>query len=120
MGFSRIASQVGDALSVRSVFGEPIERDGLTVVPVANLRGAFGGGEGPAEQAGTGASWGGGLGWSATPAGAYVIRGGEVTWVPAVDANRTIVLGCGVAVVALLVLRSVVRTVGRRPISSAA
>ena len=35
---------------------------------------------------------GGGFGLSATPAGAYVIRGGAVEWQPAIDVNR-IVLG---------------------------
>jgi hypothetical protein len=60
-----------DVLTVRRVFGDPIERDGVTVIPAANVRGGGGGGggEGPNGQGS-----GGGFGVSATPAGAYVIR----------------------------------------------
>jgi len=51
-----------------------------------------------------------GFGLTAKPAGAYVVReGGKVSWEPAVDPNR-IVLGMQiVAIVALLVLRSILR-----------
>jgi uncharacterized spore protein YtfJ len=61
-----------DALTVRRVFGEPIEQEGATVVPVAAVRGGAGGG---GDDAGNG---GGGFGLSARPVGAYVIRDGEV------------------------------------------
>jgi uncharacterized spore protein YtfJ len=71
-----------DALTVRRVFGEPIEQEGATVVPVAAVRGGAGGG---GDDAGNG---GGGFGLSARPVGAYVIRDGEVRWRPAVDVNR--------------------------------
>lgn len=42
----RIAERVGARASVRAVFGEPIERDGITVIPVAKVRWGFGGGAG--------------------------------------------------------------------------
>jgi uncharacterized spore protein YtfJ len=42
----RIAERVGGKASVRAVFGDPIERDGLTVIPVAKVRWGFGGGSG--------------------------------------------------------------------------
>jgi uncharacterized spore protein YtfJ len=41
--FERLAERVGARASVRAVFGDPIERDGLTVIPVARVRWAFGG-----------------------------------------------------------------------------
>ncbi len=37
---------VRDALSVRQVFGEPVERDGVTVIPAATVMGGGGGGGG--------------------------------------------------------------------------
>ncbi|HET6667158.1 MAG TPA: hypothetical protein VFG98_07750, partial [Intrasporangium sp.] len=52
-----ILTRVGDQLSVRRVFGEPVERDGLVVIPVAVALGGGGGGSGPDEQGS-----GGGLG----------------------------------------------------------
>ena len=44
-----ILTRVGDALGIRRVFGEPIERDGVTVVPVAVSVGGGGGGNAPEE-----------------------------------------------------------------------
>jgi uncharacterized spore protein YtfJ len=41
-----LLAQARDSLTVKRVFGEPIERDGVTVIPVANVMGAFGGGGG--------------------------------------------------------------------------
>ncbi len=68
-----------DAMSVKRVFGDPIEADGVTLVPVAKVYGGGGGG-GDNENNG-----GGGFGLMARPAGAYVIKDGEVAWRPAID-----------------------------------
>src|SRR5215212_2087482 len=42
----RMAERVGGKASVRAVFGDPIERDGITIIPVAKVRWGFGGGAG--------------------------------------------------------------------------
>ena len=76
--------------TVRQVFGEPIERDGVTVVPVATI--AAGGGGGGHRDDTTDDS-GGGFGGQAKPAGVYEIRDGEVRWRPAVDVHRLAVVG---------------------------
>ena len=65
------------------------------------MRGGGGGGGDDKENAG------GGFGLSAKPAGAYVIRDGKVSWEPAMDVNRIVLGGQIVAIVALLVLRSI-------------
>ena len=75
---------VRDAISVKRVFGDPIEAEGVTIVPAARVGGGGGGG-GDSEHNG-----GGGFGLSGRPVGAYVIRDGQVTWRPAVDVNRVI------------------------------
>jgi uncharacterized spore protein YtfJ len=104
--------KVGDAVTVKRVFGEPYERDGVTIIPAALVLGGGGGGEGPAEEGGGGS--GGGFGVVARPAGAYVIKEGRVTWTPAVDVNR-IVIGCQiVALVAILARRSVKKARAKR------
>lgn len=92
-----------DAMTARTVFAEPIERDGALIIPAARVRGGGGGG-GDRENNG-----GGGFGLSATPAGAYVVRDGRVSWEPAIDLNRIVIGGQVVVIVALLVLRSVLR-----------
>ena len=71
-----------DAISVRRIYGDPVERDGVTIVPAAVVMGGTGGG---GDDGGNG---GGGLGLSGRPAGAWVIRDGEVTWKPAIDVTR--------------------------------
>src|SRR5262245_59732915 len=42
----RMAERIGGKATVSAVFGDPIERDGLTIIPVARVRWAFGGGAG--------------------------------------------------------------------------
>lgn len=98
-----------DAITVRRVFGEPYVKNGVTLIPAARVQGGAGGGsgEGPDEQ---GRGGGAGFGLSAKPVGAYVIKGDEVSWRPAVDVNRVIMGAQLVALVALLVARSIVRS----------
>lgn len=98
MDVQAVISQARDALTVDRVFGQPYERNGVTMFPVAAVRGGGGGGGGP--------TGGGGGGLEARPAGAFVIRGDVVRWQPAVDPNRVLVFG----IVALFVLRSIVKT----------
>jgi len=97
-------SQAKDVLSVRRVYGEPYQENGLTIIPAANITGGGGGG---GDTAGNG---GAGFGVRARPAGAWVIKDGEATWRPALDLNRTILVGQLIAIVALLVTRSVVKS----------
>lgn len=42
----RLAERIGAKVNVKTVFGEPVERDGITVIPVAKVRWGFGGGAG--------------------------------------------------------------------------
>jgi uncharacterized spore protein YtfJ len=112
-----ILSQVRDNLTVKRVFGEPYEAGGVTFVPVAHVRGGGGGGTGKRSADGgprDGSGWGGGLGFRAEPAGAYVIRNGTVEWKPALDLTRIILRGQVVGIVALLTVRAIVHTLARR------
>lgn len=70
-------------VSTVTVFGDPIERDGLTVIPAARV--TTGGGRGrEVDQAAEREGDGGGAGLLARPIGAFIINGGRVTWKPAV------------------------------------
>ena len=81
-----------DAITVKRVFGEPFEKNGVTVIPAAKVMGGGGGGEGETSEGdgAPGKGSGSGFGLSARPAGAYVIRGDEVKWEPAVDVDRIV------------------------------
>jgi uncharacterized spore protein YtfJ len=105
-----VLSGARDAMTVRRVFGEPYERDGVTVIPVASVMGGGGGGTG--QDVGGASGSGGGFGIRARPVGAYVIREGAVRWEPSLDLNR-IILG-GQILVALLLVRGMIRRRRRR------
>jgi uncharacterized spore protein YtfJ len=121
MELPEVLGRAAEAAQVRRVFGEPIERDGLTVVPTAVVRAGAGGGQGKGPREGPkeakegheggsdGEGVGGGYGFIAKPAGVFVIRGDQVEWRPALDIGRVILGGQLVAVAALLVFRSILR-----------
>jgi len=101
-------AQARDAITVKRVFGDPYERNGVTVIPAARVQGGAGGGGGEdSERQSTGS--GSGFGVSARPVGAFVIRGGEVAWRPAVDVSRIVIGGQVVVIVALLTIRAIVK-----------
>ncbi len=99
--------RIEESMTVRRVFGEPYEKNGMTVIPAARVQGAGGGGggEGPGGEGGTGT----GFGLSAKPFGVFLIKDDDVVWRPAIDVNRAILGGQIVAIAALLVLRAVVK-----------
>jgi len=102
MKVDQLLSSARDAVTVKKVFGEPYEKDGLTVIPAAAVRGGAGGGTGHDDKGQEGE--GGGFGMTGRPAGAYVLKDGKVNWLPAVDPNR-IFLIVGMAVIAYLLTR---------------
>ena len=71
-----------DAVTVRRIYGDPVERDGVTVVPAAAVIGGTGGGADDDGNAG------GGFGLLGRPVGAWVIHDGEATWKPTIDLDR--------------------------------
>jgi uncharacterized spore protein YtfJ len=103
-----LISGVREAMSARRVFGEPVERDGVTVIPAATVIGGGGGGGGegggqpsaetaeaePQSQSGFGAGFGGVM-W---PAGAFEISDGHVTWRPAIDVTRVLMMVLALAI----------------------
>ena len=110
MDAESILTKVSENLSVRRAFGAAYEKDGMLIIPVAMVAGGGGGGTGTArtrggdpaarpdgppaaghegEQAASqdrgGTDAGGGFGGLVLPSGAYVVKGDQVRWVPAVD-----------------------------------
>ena len=66
-----MAEKLGAVAKAATVFGEPVERDGITVIPVAKARWGFGGGAGRREDE-DGAGGGGGV--QVTPVGFIEIK----------------------------------------------
>jgi uncharacterized spore protein YtfJ len=114
MEVSEAVTQIRDAITVKRVFGEPYEREGVVVIPVARVGGGGGGGGGegsePSESNGrgtkSGSGFGLGFGLGATPVGAYVIKGGDVRWRPALDLTSIMLRAqAGVILLLLALLR---------------
>jgi uncharacterized spore protein YtfJ len=120
MDIEDLLMKVSDNLSVRRAFGTAYEQDGVLIIPVALVAGGGGGGTGrtrhgdpaadpdtPSElsRAEPGAAaqnsarveTGGGFGGVVLPAGAYVVKGGQVRWVPAVDVTVVVLGSLGLA-----------------------
>src|SRR5262245_30088296 len=91
----KMSETLGSTAHVRSVFGEPIQMEGKTVIPIAKIAYGFGGGfgsghgkPGSADEAGTmreGEGGGGGGGVRAFPAGALEITSESTRFVPFSD-----------------------------------
>ena len=105
-----ILARIAENLSIRRAFGAAYEKDGMLIIPVALVAGGGGGGTGtprtrsggsaarPDDSPGAGSAEqdaapkdsgrtdaGGGFGGVVLPSGAYVVKGDQVRWVPAVD-----------------------------------
>jgi uncharacterized spore protein YtfJ len=115
-GFTRLAERLGASASASSVFGEPVERDGVTVIPVARVRWGVGGGSGrgtgggrgrgrrrgkadvselgaPGDQSEQSEGVGGGGGAQASPLGFIELRGGQARYRRVHDPLRLAVAG---------------------------
>ncbi len=99
MDAQQILAVAQQAITVRRVFGDPIQAEGVTIVPVATVQGAGRAGRGGQEAGGAG------YGLRARPAGGFVVRDGEVSWRPAVNVNLIVAGGQLVAIAALFALR---------------
>ena len=106
MDVEKLMSTITGDLTPKRVFGEPIERDGVVLVPVASVRGGAGGGSGGRDgEEGTG----GGGGVTARGLGVFVVKDGTVSWQPALDVAKLAVAGQVFALAFMLVLRSILR-----------
>ena len=130
MDVENLLAKTSDNLSVRRAFGTAYEKDGMLIIPVAMVAGGGGGGtsrtrrgnsaarpgtspeedataDGATSQDPGRTDAGGGFGWLVLPSGAYVVKGDQVRWVPAVDVTI-------VAVASLILVQVLARTWARR------
>src|SRR5437016_12289823 len=102
----RIADVIQLHANAKQVYGEPVERDGTTIIPVARVQWGFGGGglgHGASERGG------GGGGVRATPAGYIEVRDGESQFRPIHDEMATMIIVGLAAFVAGVVLARLVK-----------
>jgi uncharacterized spore protein YtfJ len=107
-----LAERIGARFDAGTVFGAPVERDGVTVIPVAVIRFGMGGGGGSDPSKGQGGEGGGG-GGSASAAGCIEIKDGRTRFVPVVHPARMLMLAGVPTLAGLAIIRPVLA--GRRP-----
>ena len=101
---SMLAERIGARLGAGTVFGAPVERDGVTVVPVAVARFGFGAGSGsdPSKRQ---EGEGGGGGGTVAPTGYIELKDGRSRFVPVVHPARMLALVLAAVIAGLLILR---------------
>jgi uncharacterized spore protein YtfJ len=105
----KLGEALGSKASVKSVFGEPIQADGKTVVPIARVAYGFGGGFGAGPRKNgdyKGEGGGGGGGVVAYPAGVLEITSEQTRFIPFVNLRwMAAAFGIGALAATLLVRR---------------
>jgi uncharacterized spore protein YtfJ len=107
----RVAERLARA-DARTIYGDPVERDGTTVIPVAKVRYGFGGGAGrklPAGEEGNGA----GGGATVTPVG-FIEMGRDGARFRRIRATSPALTALGFGVAAWLVARAIHRSLAPR------
>ena len=108
---STMAEKLGAVARAATVFGEPVERDSVTVIPVAKARWGFGGGGGQRRAEGGGGTLedgaGGGGGVQVTPVGFIEIKNNEANFRPIRTVSVPWILMGGVC--GLLLVREVLK-----------
>jgi uncharacterized spore protein YtfJ len=102
-----LAERIGARLSASTVYGTPVERDGVTVVPVAAARFAIGGGGGSDPTKAQEGEGGGGAG-GVTPVGYIELTDSGSRFVPLVHPARMLALVCCAVLAGLSIARPVV------------
>ena len=94
-----MAERLGAAAKAATIFGEPVERDGITVIPVAKARWGFGGGVGRRRED-DGAGGGGGA--LVTPVGFIELKNGAAEFKPIRNVSLPWLIAAGVTTLFLL------------------
>ena len=104
----RVGEAVGKRAQASAVFGEPVQREGLTVIPVARARFGFGGGGGSASGDDEGSGGGGGGGAVVSPVGYIEVRDDAAVF-KRISTPNDLVAGVAAASLAALTLKRLLR-----------
>jgi uncharacterized spore protein YtfJ len=88
--FEKLAEKLGATARAAHIFGEAVERDDVTVIPVARARWGLGGGGGKKGLASRSQGMGGGGGVIVEPVGFIELRAGEARYRPIFDSKLRI------------------------------
>lgn len=100
-----VLDRLKELVTTAIVYAAPIERGDVTVIPASMVFAGGGGGGGDDAKSG-GSGEGGGVGLIARPVGAYVIKGDQVSWKPAISPGVVVL----VVLLGARVVRRLIRT----------
>jgi uncharacterized spore protein YtfJ len=107
----RLAETVGGSIQAQTVYAQPVERDGTTIIPVARVVYGFGGGGGRSDRAEHRTGRGGGGGAQVQPVGFISVRGGSAEFRsipdPSADARRIFAVLAGAGLGGWLLFRGI-------------
>jgi len=128
MQASSVLDKVGavkDVMTVSRAFGESYQVDGITIIPVATVRGGGGGRsdtrkDSPSGEEGRGIGARLGFGATVRPVGVVLIKDGKVSSQPTFDVMWVILGGQLLGLAAILAVRRLIerRVTGHPPLSS--
>lgn len=98
----RLADRLGIVARARTIYADPVEQDGVTIIPVAKVRYGFGGG----HRGRHGPGYGGGGGVRVKPVGYIEIRQGTTKFRPIRDTFAIYRLALASALLGWLAFRS--------------
>jgi len=102
----RIGRAVGQKADVSTVFGEPVEREHVTVIPVAKARFGFGGGGGSgSRESDEGSGGGGGGGVAVSPVGYIEVHDNSAEFKRILTRTDVVALAATASVAALALKR---------------
>lgn len=112
---AELADHTGGRAGAQVAFGEPVEHDGVTVIPVARARWGFGAGSGTEHG-----MWrrrarggGGGGGMVVSPVGFIELRNGHARYRPVFDATSLVPAALAAGAAALVFLSRRLRRAGK-------
>ena len=106
----RMANNIGINSRVTTVFGDPVEKDGVTVIPVAKVWWGYGGGASSGREAGQnqpGEGSGAGGGSRVVPIGYIELKDGTARFRSIYDPGTVLRMVIGVGLITMFVLRSI-------------
>jgi len=109
----RLANWISGRAGVKMIFGEPVEKDGITVIPVTRARWGFSGGSssgGNTSENHKGEGMGGVGGVKVSPAGYVEVRNGRARFHPIYDPAMVtqIIVASGIVAALLQVVRRLI------------
>lgn len=123
----RLVEALGGTATAKAVFGDPVERQGVTVIPVARVRYGVGGGggRGPGRRRGEGGEggpdqegYGHGGGVQAGPVGYIELREGGASFTRIADPARVLVVASLVPLAVALAVSILMVAARRRSMGS--